>query len=100
MLHDGVGNFNHRSAVQPGDALIAITFAPYTQDTVDLARYAADAGLDVVALTDAVSSPLYKVAGINLLVAELDVGAFRSLSATLSLALALSVAVGARRERE
>ena len=96
MLHDGVGNFNHRHALRDGDALIAITFAPYTQDTVDLARYAAEAGHHVVAITDALNSPLCKVSANSLLVSEVDVGAFRSLSASLALALALSVAVGAR----
>ena len=100
MLHDGVGNFNHRHAVRGGDALIAITFAPYTQDTVDLARYAQDAGHAVVAITDALNSPLRKICTSCLMVSELDVGAFRSLSASLSLALALSVAVGARRARK
>ncbi len=100
MLHDGVGNFNHRSALRPGDALIAITFAPYTQDTIDLARHAAEAGHDVVAITDALNSPLHRIGTLSLMVSELDVGAFRSLSASLSLALALSVAVGARRAKK
>ncbi len=100
MLHDGVGNFNHRSALRPGDALIAVTFAPYTQDTIDLARHAAEAGHDVVAITDALNSPLHKIGTLSLMVSELDVGAFRSLSASLSLAMALSVAVGARRAKK
>jgi len=100
MLHDGVGNFNHSSALRKGDALIAITFAPYTQDTVDLARRAHEAGHYVVAITDALNSPLHKISAASLMVSELDVGAFRSLSASLSLALALSVAVGARRARK
>ena len=99
MLHDGVGNFNQRSAIRSGDALIAITFAPYTQDTLDLARFAFEQGQDVVAITDALNSPLLKPGITSLLVNELEVGAFRSLSASHSLALALSVAVGARRAR-
>jgi DNA-binding MurR/RpiR family transcriptional regulator len=100
MLHDGVGNFNHRHALRPGDALIAITFAPYTQDTVDMARTALEAGHEVVAMTDALNSPLHRFGAIPLVVSELDVGAFRTLSASLSLALALSVAVGARRGKK
>lgn len=100
MLHDGVGNFNHRHALRTGDALIAITFSPYTQDTIDMARHAQDAGHPVVAITDALNSPLHRLGAVPLLVSELDVGAFRTLSASLSLALALSVAVGARRGRK
>lgn len=100
MLHDGVGKFNLRHALRPGDALVAITFAPYTEDTVEMARYARDAGHQVVAITDAMNSPLHRLGSIALLVSELDVGAFRSLSASLALALSLSVAVGTRRARQ
>lgn len=100
MLHDGIGNFNLRHALRPGDALIAITFAPYTQDTIDMARYAHENGHEVVALTDALNSPLHRLGGIALMISELDVGAFRSLSASLSLALALAVSVGTRRAKQ
>lgn len=99
MLHDGVGNFNMRHALRPGDALIAITFAPYTQDTIDMARYASENGHEVVALTDALNSPLHRLGSIALMISELDVGAFRSLSASLSLAMALAVSVGTRRAK-
>jgi DNA-binding MurR/RpiR family transcriptional regulator len=97
MLHDGVGNLNHRHAIRSGDALMAITFAPYTRDTLDLARFAYDEGHPVVAITDAVNSPLHRRGSTILLVNEPDVGAFRTLSASLTLALTLCVAVGARR---
>jgi DNA-binding MurR/RpiR family transcriptional regulator len=97
MLHDGVGNYSHRHALQSGDVLIAITFAPYTQDTLDLARHAAAAGNKVIGITDALNSPLHRLGAIPLVVSELDVGDFRTLSASLALAQALSVAVGARR---
>ena len=100
MLHDGVGKFNLRHALRSGDALIAITFAPYTEDTVEMARFARAAGHPVVAITDAMNSPLHRLGGSVLMVSELDVGAFRSLSASLALALALSVAVGTRRSKQ
>ncbi len=38
MLHDGVGQLDHRFALRPGDALLAITFAPYSDETLALAR--------------------------------------------------------------
>jgi len=97
MLHDGVGNFNLRHALRKGDALIAITFAPYTQDTVEMARFARDNGHEVVAITDALNSPLHRLGSIALMISEIDVGAFRSLSASLSLAMAVAVSVGTRR---
>ncbi len=99
MLHDGVGNFNHSHAVRAGDALIAISFAPYTQDTLDVARHAAAAGHPVIGITDALNSPLHRIGAIPLVISELDVGDFRTLSGSLALAQALSVAVGARREK-
>ena len=100
MLHDGVGNFSHASALRQGDAVIAITFAPYTQDTLDLACGAAQNGHPIIAITDAVNSPLHRIGAIPLIVSERDVGDFRTLSASLALAQALSVAVGARRNQK
>ena len=52
----------------------------------------------LVALTDRLTSPLARSADAVLTVPEVDFGAFRSLSATLALALTLAVAVGARRD--
>ena len=54
-------------------------------------------GLPVVALTDRPGSPLARLSDAVLLVPEVDFGAFRSLSATITLALTLAVAIGAGR---
>jgi DNA-binding MurR/RpiR family transcriptional regulator len=99
MLHDGVGKLDHRHALRAGDAMVAITFAPYSEETVTLAQDARDRGLTVVALTDRVTSPLARSADAILTVTEMDFGAFRSLSATIAMALALAVAVGSAREQ-
>ncbi len=98
MLHDGVGKLDHRFALRPGDAVIAITFAPYSDETLALARDAHARGLPVVALTDLLTSPLSQSADALLTVTEVDFGAFRSLSATIAMAIALAVAVGSARE--
>lgn len=97
MLHDGIGNLGHRSALRPGDALLAISFAPYSEETLALARDARDRALPVVALTDRTTSPLARLADAALTVPEVDFGAFRSLSATLALTLTLAVATGSAR---
>ncbi|WP_163266135.1 MurR/RpiR family transcriptional regulator [Chelativorans alearense] len=94
MLHDSVGKLDSRHAIRAGDAVIAITFAPYSPETVALAEAGARAGARVVAITDALASPLRPVTPLLLTVSEADFGDFRSLSATLSLAVALVVAVG------
>lgn len=98
MLHDGLGKLDHRFALRPGDAVLAITFSPYSEETLALAQDAHDRGLIVVGMTDLVTSPLARLSDAVLTVPEVDFGAFRSLSATLALAMALSVAVGAARE--
>ena len=100
MLHDGMGKLDHRNAIAPGDAILAITFAPYSQETVDLALDSVSRGFPVVAVTDTVMSPLYVPGILPLSVSEVDFGAFRALSATLSLAITLAVAVGTRRNSD
>lgn len=98
VLHDGVAGLGHRSSLRPGDALLAITFAPYSEETLSLAAFARDRGVPIVALTDPPASSLSGMAGTILTVTEIDFGAFRSLSAVIALALSLAVAVAARRE--
>lgn len=97
MLHDGVGKLDHRFALRTNDAVLAITFAPYSEETIALAQDARDRGLAVVALTDRLTSPLARVADAVLTVPEVDFGAFRSLSATIAMAITLAVAVGSAR---
>ncbi len=100
LLHDRVGNIDHRHTVRRGDVLLAISFAPYSPETLELANYSNERGAQVIAITDALNSPLRSCSAVTLSVSEIDVGAFRTLSATLSLATALGVAVGtARRNR-
>ena len=94
MLHDSVGKLDSRHAIRAGDAVIAITFEPYSPETIDLAEAGRSAGAKIVAITDSLASPLRAVTPLLLTVQEADFGDFRSLSATLSLAVALVVAVG------
>lgn len=98
MLHDGVGKLDHRFALRDGDAVLAITFAPYGEETLALAQEARDRGLTVVGITDRLTSPLARMADSIVTVPEVDFGAFRSLSATIALALSLAVAVGSARD--
>jgi DNA-binding MurR/RpiR family transcriptional regulator len=80
------------------DALVAVSFTPYTPVTVDLTRAAAARHVPVIAITDSPFSPLAPSAKVQLEIVEADYSGFRSLSATLCLAMALAVATGARRE--
>lgn len=97
MLHDGVGSLDHRFALRKGDALLAITFAPYSEETLALAQDAKAKGLPVVAMTDRMTSPVVRLSDAVLTVPEVDFGAFRSLSATIAMAISLAVAIGSAR---
>ena len=98
LLHDRIGGLDQAAALQPGDALLAVTFAPYSAETLALMAAARSRGLPVVALTDPPATPLLRQADVVLTVAEVDFGAFRSLSATTALAIGLAVAVAKRRD--
>jgi len=97
MLHDGVGGLDHSHALREGDAMIAISFAPYSDETLELAQAAHARGVQVVALTDHMASPLARDAAAVLPINEVDFGAFRAMSATIVVALTLAVAIAAER---
>lgn len=97
ILHGGAGRLTQAEALRDGDVLIAITFAPYSPETVAMADDAARRGLPVIVMSDTPTLPMETASFLPLIVSEIDFGAFRALSATLSLAIALAVATGARR---
>jgi len=97
MLHDGIGGVSQTAAMRAGDAMLAVTFAPYSNETLALMGAARDRGLPIVLLTEPPATALIRQADLVLTVAEVDFGAFRSLSATTALALSLAVAVATRR---
>ncbi|TNB47335.1 MurR/RpiR family transcriptional regulator [Martelella lutilitoris] len=98
MLHTGIAGLGLEYAIRPGDAVLAVTFAPYTERTLEIAEAGRARGAGLVAITDYVTSPLVQLGATTLNVAEPDVGAFRALSGSLSLAISLAVSVGAARE--
>jgi DNA-binding MurR/RpiR family transcriptional regulator len=79
------------------DAVLAVSFTPYAPITADLAAIAARRDIPVVAITDSAFSPLVTSADVWLEVAEADFGAFRSLSASFALAMALAVGTAEKR---
>ncbi len=79
------------------DAAIVISFSPYAPTTVEETRALSEQGVPIVAITDSAFSPLAQFARIWFEVAEADFAGFRSLSATMALAMALSVGVAEKR---
>ena len=82
-----------------GDAVLAISFAPYASETVSLSQAAAARGVPIVSITDSPFSPLAQIAGLWIEVGEANFEGFRSMAATLSLAMTLTVAVAEKREQ-
>lgn len=81
------------------DAAIVISFSPYAPATLDHARALAEAGVSVLAITDSAFSPLAQSAEQWFEIAEGDFAGFRSLAATMALAMTLSVAVAEARRQ-
>jgi DNA-binding MurR/RpiR family transcriptional regulator len=86
--------------LQPTDAMLAISFTPYAQATVDLTTAAFRRGIKVVAITDSPFSPLIQAASVWLEVAEADHLGFRSLAGSLALATTLAVAIARQRSEK
>jgi DNA-binding MurR/RpiR family transcriptional regulator len=102
ILVDAVGGLavEQISFATPEDAVLAISFAPYAAETVQLAREAAQRGVPLVAVTDSPFSPLAQNAEVWIEVGEADFEGFRSMAATLTLAMTLTVAIAERRQQE
>ena len=99
VLTDHVAGLGPEQLTEAGkrDALIAISFTPYTPMTVELTDRLADRGVPVIALTDSPFSPLSPRAAVKFEIPEADFAGFRSLAATFCVAMALGVATAAKR---
>jgi DNA-binding MurR/RpiR family transcriptional regulator len=100
-LIDNAGGMGPEQIARAGarDALIAVSFSPYSPFTVDLARNARRAKTPIIVITDSALSPLASLADVRFEIVESDFGSFRSLAATFCLAMTLAVAVAERRAR-
>jgi DNA-binding MurR/RpiR family transcriptional regulator len=81
------------------DCALAISFTPYASETVNLAQSLAARGVPLLAITDSPFSPLAAVASPWIEVQEANFEGFRSMAATLTLAMTLTVAVAERRSK-
>lgn len=100
MLIDAVGGLaaEDLSFAGPQDRILAISFNPYASETVALAQRAATRNIPIVAITDSPFSPLAAISKLWFEVQEANFEGFRSMAATLSLAMTLTVAVAERQK--
>ena len=102
ILVDAVGGLaaEQITFATPRDAVLAITFTPYASETVTLSRSAAGRGVPIVAITDSAFSPLAQIAEPWIEIGEANFEGFRSMAATLTMAMTITVAVAERRQQE
>ena len=81
------------------DAAFAISFSPYASESAAQARMMASRGIPVVSLTDSAFSPLAECSTEWFEVVEADHAGFRSLSASMAFAMALTVSIAEKRRR-
>ena len=98
FLHQNTGGLDASSALGAGDAALAVTFAPYSEETLRFISTTSRKGLPTIVITDKRTAAPSGENIQQIFVTEVDFGAFRSLSATLTVAISLAVSVGARRE--
>ena len=83
----------------PADAAFAVSFSPYASESAAQARALAARGIPVVSLTDSAFSPLAECSREWFEVVEADHAGFRSLSASMAFAMALTVSIAEKRRR-
>lgn len=83
--------------ITPRDAVLAVSFTPYASETVTLTNAARARGARIVSITDSVFSPIASQVEVMLEIVEANFEGFRSMTATMALAMSLAVAVAGRR---
>jgi DNA-binding MurR/RpiR family transcriptional regulator len=99
VLVDNVGaaGFDQLSWAGPADALLAVSFSPYNSITPELAALAAQRDVPVVSITDGILSPLVPLSRVWLEVVEGTFRGFATISASVAVVTALTLAVARRR---
>lgn len=99
ILVDGLAGLGAEQLgfIGPGDAVLAVSFTPYASETVALTTTARERGAKVVSITDSAFSPIAPLADVWLEMVEANFEGFRSMAATLALAMTLAVATAGRR---
>jgi DNA-binding MurR/RpiR family transcriptional regulator len=94
-LVTGIGGMQQGQmrSVRKDDVMIAISFSPYAEETVSVAKLAVERGAKLIAVTDSLMSPLAKLAQASLIVQDNSTFGFRSLTSTMSMAQSLFIAL-------
>jgi len=93
LFIDGVAGLTKQQVqtIGPKDVLIAVSYHPYAEETIQAVEMAAARGASILSISDSPVSPIAKPATIVLHVRESEVRTFRSLAASICLAQALVI---------
>lgn len=83
-------------ALHSDDVLVAVSFPPYAQETIDACQQAVAAGTPIVALTDSIISPIGQKASVMIEVNDAELLGFRSLTAAFCVAQSLAMGLAFR----
>lgn len=99
-LVSGVGSMyvGHVRSIRKDDVMIAVSFAPYAEETLACVEIAKDRGAKVIAITDSHLCQLARKADIALLVKDNATFGFRALTSTMGLAQGLFIALAYKLE--
>lgn len=87
------------SQVKKDDAVVAISFSPYAQETLNIMNITAQKGIKQIAITDSQISPLLAFSDVSFVIKEAQVKGFRSQCASMTLVQTLAIALGLEREK-
>ncbi len=95
VLMDSVGGMlaEQGKSMDSGDALVAVSFPPYSAEVLKLVADAQDRKIPVLAITDNLLSPLVSYSSMHMEVGETEVLSFRGLSLTALMCLSLCLVV-------
>lgn len=93
LFIDGVAGLAQQqvNTTTPKDLLIAVSYQPYADETVQLVALASERGAKILSISDSLVSPIAKLATKVLPVRESEVRKFRSLATSVCLAQALVI---------
>jgi len=102
QLVSGFGSMHEGQlrGLRRGDVMIAISFAPYADETLQCVKVALSRGAKLVSITDSMMSPLAQQSQAALIVHESETFGFRSLTNTMCLAQSLFIALAYQTELE
>ncbi|OGB29885.1 MAG: RpiR family transcriptional regulator [Burkholderiales bacterium RIFCSPLOWO2_12_FULL_61_40] len=94
-LMSGLGSMHlgQMRSVRQGDVMVAISFAPYAEETLAAVNLAVARGVQLIAITDSRMSPLAKDAVSTLVVQDNSTFGFRALTSTMGLVQSLFIAL-------